>query len=98
MKSADDILAALRDPSIPMTHAQIKDAWNILKRRNNTNAALAVHAFHIGAKVAFEARGATWTGTVKKINQKSVSVLATMPGSPASVEWKVSPNLLRPQA
>lgn len=98
MKTADDILAALRDPSIPMSRAQIKDAWDILKLRSSTIAALAARAFHIGDKVSFDARGATWSGTVKKINQKSVSVLATKPGSPASVEWKVSPNLLRPQA
>ena len=49
--------------------------------------------FKVGAPVAFDARGRTYTGIVKAINSKTISVDVGQGG-----HWRVSPALLRPNA
>lgn len=95
MQTGADILDALANPAIPMTTSQIHRAWDLLKTRQGNNAAMVAQSFAIGETVSFEARGATQTGTVTKINQKTVSVSVPSPHGPIPVQWKVAANLLR---
>lgn len=100
-RTANDILIALRDPSIPMSHEDIRDAYAILKSRNNTNAALATHAFKIGDRVEFDTSkgryAGKWTGQVEKINQKTIGVRARLNGKTDGPEtrWTVHASMLR---
>lgn len=48
--------------------------------------------FRYGQTVEFDARGRLWTGTVEKINAKTIKVKC------AGMTWRVAPNLLRPAA
>lgn len=101
MRTANDILSALRDPTIPMSHEEVREAYAILKSRSNTNAAMAAHAFKIGDRVEFDTSkgryAGKWMGQVEKINQKTVSVRARMAGKTDGPEtrWKVHASLLR---
>lgn len=59
-----------------------KRAWSVLQQKKVTN-------FAIGDTVTFNAKGVVLTGTVEKINQKTVSVRV----SPTE-RWKVTGTLL----
>lgn len=88
--NATEILSALRNPSIPMTSAEITEAWNVLRTRHSNNASLAVRSFSFGDKVQFTGRnGVMLRGTVTKTNQKTVSVRTD-----AGNEWRVAPAIL----
>lgn len=52
--------------------------------------------FQRGSRVSFAARAhsGTFTGTVVKVNPKSISVQITAPSSHAGQVWRVSPSLL----
>lgn len=77
------ILAIDNMEDLREAESALKVRWRELQRR-------AAISFRVGDKVAFTAKtGKTVTGTITKINQKTVS-LRTI-----DANWKVSPSLLR---
>lgn len=58
---------------------------------------IAVGTFRVGDKVNFYGRGELVVGTVRSINQKSVTVAPDGAG-PFARTWRVSPGLLRKDA
>lgn len=90
MQTADDIIAALRNPGIPMVYEDIQTCYTLLNARVGRNNALSARAFLPGDKVSFDDRdGTSLTGTVVRVNQKTVTVLVDR------VRWKVAGTLLR---
>lgn len=87
--SAQDVLDAMRDPSVAFTDAQIRQGFEILQTRHRQLQALAVHNFKAGDQVEFDHKGKAMRGVVTKINQKTVSVKVDWQN------WKVAPTLLR---
>ena len=74
----------------------LREAQNALQVRYRELQRRSALSFRVGDKVSFKSRsGDTITGTVSKVNQKTVAVktVSTL-NSPAS-NWKVSPSLLR---
>ncbi len=86
MHTANDVLAALR--SVPMTTAEIREAWSILKGRHTQAAYFEAGQFRFGEKVRFMHKGAVMEGNVTKINHKTVGV------NVHGRDWRVSPSLL----
>lgn len=69
---------------------ELREVQNALTVRFRELQARAAHSFVRGDKVSFKTRnGETITGTVAKINQKTVTVNTT------TSQWKVSGSLLR---
>lgn len=88
---ATAVLTALRNPSIPFTSEQLKEASEHLRWRFDHAARVNARAFVPGQKVAFDDRnGFTQIGTVEKINQKTITVRAM-----SGVKWRVHSSLLR---
>lgn len=66
----------------------LNDALRRAWRQANMKAA---STWAPGDKVTFTGRGVTYTGTVVKVNQKTVSVVTI----PQNLRWKVSGSLLK---
>lgn len=87
--TADEILAALRDPGVGFTDAQIRIAWDLLKARHGLIQGMQAQQFRLGDAVTFKNRaGEPLMGKVKRINPKSVTVQV------GPVAWKVGASLL----
>lgn len=98
MKTAKDIIEALRNPAVGMSSTEISEAFGILKQRRAHIDAMGARSFRVGDEVQFEARRTLHRGKVTKINQKTVEVLVPIdnPLTPWLKEqrWKVSPSVL----
>lgn len=95
--TSQQVIDALNDPKLVFSNDEINRMWKILKVRHSQNQALQVHSFAVGQKVQFSTRYGAKTGTVRKINQKSVQVSVEEPsigGVGRAVQWKVAPSLL----
>lgn len=66
----------------------------LINDATRTREAVAAINFKKGDKVKFEAQNQLWSGTVVKVNQKTVIVRAKTLLSNREVEWKVAPTLL----
>lgn len=89
------ILRNLADASIPMTNDEVKQAWDLLAKRQRALAVRATQAFKVNDAVEFAGpRGVTHRGTVMRINEKTVSVRVPHPLH-GHVNWKVSGTLLK---
>ena len=86
------ILEMLKNPSVQMSHEEIKEAFALLRFRSDQFSRLAARNFKLDQIVEFDARDQHWVGKVKKVNQKTISVLTS---SPQVMNWNVSPNLCR---
>lgn len=89
MFNAKDVLAALSDPSVHFSIDELRTANHVIVTRINAASQVAAQGFREGEHVAFEARGRTQVGTVMKVNQKTVTVLAGIE------QWRVTGNGLR---
>ena len=68
---------------------EIKEYWDILKRRNRQIEEQLITNFNVGDKVTFKGRyGQMEKGTIEQINSKSISVKTEI------TTWRVSPSLL----
>lgn len=77
---------------------ELRQVWEICKRRSSALAQTKVATFRVGQRVSFTGRdGEELTGIVKKLNMKTASV--EVPRKVGTVEfpqtWRVSPSLLR---
>jgi hypothetical protein len=73
----------------------LNEIIELVKSRRDILTRQTANSIRVGQSVEFEARGATWTGTVTKVNRKTVAVMATCNSSPRPVSWKVTASLLR---
>lgn len=90
MHTSTDVLSALRNPSIPMSTDEIRQAWALLKSRHANVQVAAVRTYRYGDQVQFRTRtGATENATVIRTNLKTVTVK-----TPSGTEWRVSPSIL----
>lgn len=72
---------------------ELREVGKALNRRFRAlQPSAAQSGFKPGDPVEFDARGQTLRGKVKKVNEKSVSVVPDGGGA----EWRVGPSLLRP--
>lgn len=79
-----------------LPEAEVRQVFEMCRRRLSALQQVQVMAFRPGDKVSFTGRhGQELTGTVKKLNQKtaSVEVPSGIPGCPQT--WRVSPSLLK---
>jgi hypothetical protein len=82
-----------------MDSAEITQIVEAIKLKRTHLARQATRAVTIGDVVSFEARGRTVTGTVIKVNQKTLQVReAPRAGGFTSTNWKVTASLVTPQA
>lgn len=95
----DALAAALAAIAKLTTEAEMRLVSTGLRARwrevqAGTNLA-ALSTLHIGDTVTFAARGRTHTGTIQKMNTRTVTVLVPNPSMPFPTSWRVSPGLLR---
>lgn len=82
-----------------MDSAEITQIVEAIKLKRTHLARQATRAVMVGDVVSFEARGRTVTGTVTKVNQKTLAVReAPRLGGFAATNWKVTASLVTPQA
>ena len=87
--TADDVLVALRDPSVGFTNEQVRVAWDLLKARHNLIQGMLAQTFRAGDVVTFKDRaGQKLIGKVTRANTKTVTVQV------GPVSWKVGSGLL----
>ena len=72
-----------------MNNDEINQVVEAIKLQRTFNARTATQALTVGATVEFVARGRTVTGTVTKINRKTVIV------DEGRTKWKVTASLLK---
>jgi hypothetical protein len=81
-----------------MDSAEITQIVEAIKLKRTHLARQATRAVTIGDVVSFEARGRTVTGTVIKVNQKTLQVREAPRGNLLGTNWKVTASLVTPQA
>ena len=86
MNNVQTAITAIRN----MTNDEINQVVEAIKLQRTFNARTATRALSVGDTVEFEARGRTITGTVTKINRKTVVVREQGYG-----QWKVTASLLK---
>lgn len=87
--TVEQVIASLRDPAVAITSEQIRECFDVLKARHASLATVQALAFRAGDVVAFDDRGHVLTGTVTKINSRTVSVKV------GAISWRVGATLLR---
>ena len=86
MNNVQTAITAIRN----MNNDEINQVVEAIKLQRTFNARTATRALSVGDTVEFEARGRTITGTVTKINRKTVVVREQGYG-----QWKVTASLLK---
>lgn len=92
--TAAQIIAALANPAVVFTFDDIQRGYAALRQRESRLSQVAATSFAPGDEVSFKSRATIdhptgiYTGTVVKINKKSVSVRV------GRVQWNVHPSLL----
>jgi hypothetical protein len=74
--------------------AELKEIYQLYRQASDRAQRSGVFNFRPGNQVTFTAKGRFWTGVVKKINQKTISVAARADGDRFDTQWKVTPNYL----
>ena len=101
--TAAEVLALLNTPHIEFNTQEVRAIYDAYKFRSDRLSRIAVMTFGIGDKVSFDIKRSPKTGTIIRINTKSVSVRVIekvrgldsdlMIDSP--IVWKVSPSFLK---
>ena len=93
--NVQNLIAALGDMSLTLSREQIGHCYELLNARRRLLDAQSVLSFRRGDRVTFNARGIDWTGEVKRVNQKTVTVMAKATPDSFPQEWRVSPAYLK---
>ena len=88
MNNVQTVITAIRG----MTNDEIKQVVEAIKLQRTYNARQTARALSVGDTVQFEGRNGRVTGTVEKINQKTVIV------NSLSGKWKVTASMLKQMA
>ena len=84
---------ALIDTILASDSGELNEMIRLIKQRRTTLAQMATNTVEVGDSVTFDAgRRGIITGTVLKINTKTVQVKQT---NGLGITWKVSANLLK---
>lgn len=69
------------------TEAEIRELWDLLKRRKRQLDEKECRKFSVGTKVKWYHKGKNHVGTIKKVNRKTINVKeADLP-----MEWRIAP-------
>ena len=97
---AYDWLEALRKEVAGWDKDQCSTAWDVIRERDRQLSTAVAQKqaaqFHVGQRVQFRSRkrgGAVITGTIERINTKTIALTDCSDGSPG---WRVAPALLEP--
>lgn len=75
----------------------VREVHALLKMRQAQLIGAESVKFRCGQKVRFLANRAVWRGTITKINQKSIQIIATTGTDERPTRWNVSPTLVTPE-